>query len=201
MKSRKRAHKYKMDLIPPALIVARYFAEEQGKLDELSAELEAASAAIAEHSEEHGVDDALLSDATNDKGAYTKQLLTAVIKAAKAVADEETLACANEALQLFHADAAARKAVKEAQAKLDLETLKKYGDLTEHEVKALVLDDKWRAAVMRGISGETEALTLHLVVRIQLLGERYGETLSDLETELENFQVKVAGHLAEMGVS
>ena len=28
-----------MDLIPPALIVARYFAEEQAKLDQLSAEL------------------------------------------------------------------------------------------------------------------------------------------------------------------
>lgn len=124
-----------MDPIPPTVIGARYFADERAKLDELASELESASAAVTEHAEEHGVDEALLSDATNDKGAYTKQLLTDGIKTAKAAQDDETFGCANEALKLLNAEAAAKKAVMDAQAKLDLATLKTYRDLTEYDVK------------------------------------------------------------------
>ena len=36
--------KYKMDLIPPALIVARYFADDQAHVDELNAKAEASNA-------------------------------------------------------------------------------------------------------------------------------------------------------------
>lgn len=192
--------KYKMDLIPPVLIVTRYFAGEQARVDDLAAELETASAAVTEHAEEHGVDEALLSDATNDKGAYTKQLLIDAIKTAKAAQDDEMLGCANEALMLFNAEAAAKKVVKDAQVELDLATLKKYGDLTEDDVKALVLDDKWCAVVMRRVSREAEALTLDLVSRIQQLGERYAETVSDLDALIDALQAKVSGHLSDMGI-
>lgn len=196
----KKAQKYKMDLIPPALVVARYFADDQAKVDELAAAFETASTAVTEHAEEHGVDEALLSDATNDKDAYTKQLLTAAIKTAKATHDDETLSCANEALKLLNAEAAAKKAAKDAQAELDLATLKKYGDLTENDIKKLVLDDKWQATVARRVAGEVEALTLNLVARIQQLGERYAATVADLDAEIKTLEARVASHLAAMGV-
>lgn len=192
--------KYKMDLIPPALIVARYFADEQARVDELNAELESASAAVAEHAEEHGADEALLSEATNDKGAYTKALISAVIKDAKANSDDEVLDCAKAALDLVIAETAAKKAAKDAQAALDTATLKKYGDLTEADVQALVLDDKWAAAIRKRVVGEVNALTLDLVARIQQLGERYSETVGDLDADLEKLAAKVAGHLDAMGV-
>ena len=51
-------------------------------------------------------------------------------------------------IKLYDAEAAAKKAVKDAQAALDLATLKKYGDLTEADVKTLVLDDKWQATIV-----------------------------------------------------
>ncbi len=60
------AAKYKMDLIPPALIVARYFADEQAKVDELTAAAEEASRAVEEYIEEHGVEDGLLAEAMDD---------------------------------------------------------------------------------------------------------------------------------------
>lgn len=196
----KKAQKYKMDLIPPALIVARYFADDQAKVDELAAAFETASAAVTEHAEENGVDEALLSDATNDKGAYTKQLLTAAIKTAKATHDDETLSCANGALKLLNAEAAAKKVTKDAQAELDRATLKKYGDLTEKDIKKLVLDDKWLATVARRVAGEVEALTLDLVARIQQLGDRYAETVRDLDVEFRKLEAEVSRHLAAMGV-
>ena len=58
--SGRSAAKYKMDLVPPALIVARYFADEQAKVDELTAAAEEASRAVEEYIEEHGVEDGLL---------------------------------------------------------------------------------------------------------------------------------------------
>ena len=43
-------------------------------------------------------------------------------------------------------------------------------------------------------------LTLGLVRRIQELGQRYSETLDDLEAELAKLHDRVDSHLAEMGV-
>nr|WP_306274453.1 type I restriction-modification system subunit M [Micrococcus sp. Mcc28] len=197
----KTAKKYKIDLIPPALVVARYFAAEQAKVDTLNADLESASAAATEHAEEHGVDEALLAEATNDRGAYTKQLLTAVVKDAKAFHDTETLTCANAALKLVNAEAAAKKAAKDAQVALDAATLKKYSDLTEEDIKSLVLDNKWQKTINRRVAGEVDALTFDLVARIQQLGERYSSTIGALDDELAKLESRVTKHLSDMGIA
>lgn len=189
-----------MDLVSPALMVDRYFADEQARVDELNAKLDLASAAVVEHSEEHGVDEALLAEATNDKSAYTKQLISAVIREARASGDQETLDCANAALELVNREAAAKKAAKEAQAALDEATLRKYGELADEDVKLIVVDDKWHAAIATKIDTEVNALTLALVARVQQLGERYSETVGDLDVELEKLEAKVMGHIAAMGL-
>lgn len=197
--SGRSATKYKMDLIPPALIVARYFADEQTAIDNLTAAAEEATRAVEECIEEHAVEDGLLADAMDDD-KISKALVAARLKAIKASGDPDEVKALQNATKLYNAEAAAKKAVKEAQSDLDLATLKKYGDLTEDDVKTLVLDDKWRAVVERRIAGEVEALTLGLVARIQQLGERYAETMSGLNAELEKFEAQVVGHLAAMGV-
>ncbi|MGP5083740.1 N-6 DNA methylase [Brachybacterium tyrofermentans] len=192
--------KYKMDLVPPSLIVRRYFADEQSRIDEVNAELEAATAAVTEHAEEHGADEGVLAEATNDKGAYTKQLVNAVMKAAKLAHDSETLDVARDALALVDAEASLKRIAKRDQAALDEMTLRKYGDLTEDGVKSIVLDDKWHAAIATKLESTVNALTLALVARIQQLGERYSETVSDLDADLEELDAKVASHLVAMGV-
>lgn len=60
------ATKYKTDLIPPALIVARYFADAQARIDELTAAADEATRAVEEYLEEHAVEDGLLADAMGD---------------------------------------------------------------------------------------------------------------------------------------
>ena len=64
--------KYKMDLIPPALVVTRYFATEQTALEALQAGQDSAARELEEFVEEHTAEDGLLADATNDKGKVTK---------------------------------------------------------------------------------------------------------------------------------
>jgi type I restriction enzyme M protein len=78
--------------------------------------------------------------------------------------------------------------------------LKEYGKLTEDDMKSLVLDEKWHAIVKRRIVSEVTSLTHDLVARIQQLGKRYAETVSELEKELDDLDSKVAEHLAAMGI-
>ena len=197
--SGRTATKYKMDLIPPALIVARYFASEQAAIDDLTAAAEEATRAVEEYVEEHAVEDGLLADAMDDD-KISKALVATRLKAIKTSGDADEIKALQHATKLYNAEATAKKTVKDAQADLDLATLKKYGDLTEDNVRTLVLDDKWRAVVVRRVTGEVEDLTLDLVARIQQLGERYADTVGDLGTELEKLEANVAGHLAAMGV-
>ena len=193
--------KYKMDLVPPALVVASYFADDQARVHELNSEAEAATQIIEEYVEEHGGDEGPLSDAVNDKGKVTQAALKDALKEARAVDDEETIECAQAAIELLQAEAAAKKAANEAKEALDTATLKKYGDLSEADVKALVLDDKWAASIRSRINDEVNALTLALVGRIQQLGARYAGTVDVMDTELESLQAKVSRHLADMGIA
>lgn len=198
--SGRSATKYKMDLIPPSVVVARYFAEEQAKVEKLTAAAEEASRAVEDYTEEHAVEDGLLSEAMDD-GKITKALATARLKEARREGtDPEEIDALHDLIKLYSDEASAKKDAKDAQAALDVATLKKYGNLTAPEIKHLVLDDKWHAAIRARVAREVNALTLALVGRIQELGQRYAETVEDLEAELAKLDSRVAAHLVDMGV-
>ena len=162
---------------PARPLVARYFADEQARVDELNAEAEAATQAVEEYVEEHGGEEGLLADAMDDdkikQGA--RHGTTTEVKRERSRSRRDRGARSRR--QALRREAAAKKAAKDAQAALDEHTLKKYGDLTEADVQALVLDDKWAATIRDRVAGEANALTLDLVARIQQLGERYAETV------------------------
>ena len=63
-----KRRKYKMDLVPPALIVARYFANEQAAIESLELKRETVSNELEEFVEEHMGEGGLLEDSLNDKG-------------------------------------------------------------------------------------------------------------------------------------
>lgn len=199
--SGKNADKFKNDLIPPALIVARWFADEQAHLDELSARAEEAALAVEEYTEEHALEEGLLWEAADD-GKVTRTLAAARLKEGKREgADAKEIAALKHAVSLFDAESTAKRAAKQAQQALDIATMKKYGDLNEADAKKLVLDDKWAATIAGRVEGVLTSLALDLVARIQTLGERYGETLGSLEAELDELNTRVADNLAAMGVS
>jgi hypothetical protein len=195
------AAKYKMDLIPPALIVARYFADEQAAVAELVAQVEEAGRAVEDYTEEHAVEDGLLAEAVDDDGKIKKAFASARLKEAKREkADADEIKALEHLIGLYDAEAVAKKKAKEAQAALDEVTLKRYGKLTLPDVKDLVVDDKWHTAIATRVVGEVNSLTLELVARIQELGERYAETVTGLDAVLEKHEARVASHLAAMGM-
>lgn len=131
----------------------------------------------------------------------TKALATARLKDAKREgSDPQEIEALQQLIDLYDEETTAKKAVKDTQAALDRATLQKYGNLTEDEVKTLVLDDKWHTTIKGDVIGELDSLTFGLVARIQQLGERYNLKLKDLEAELANLDRRVTQHLADMGV-
>ncbi|XKK40080.1 hypothetical protein HFP72_04690 [Nocardiopsis sp. ARC36] len=169
-------------------------------MDRLNMVAEEAGRVVEEHAEEHAVEDGLLAEAMDD-GKISKPLATARLKMARyEKADPEEITALQQVIKLYNEEAQAKKIAKEAQAALNLAILKKYGDLNLPDIKQLVLDDKWSAMVSDRIAGEVNALTLDLVVRIQELGERYAETVSALDAEMQKLEAKVTRHLADMGV-
>ena len=149
--------KNNIDLIPPALIVARYFAAEQTAIEQREAERDAISRQMEEMDEEHGGEDGLLAEAKNDKGKLTKASVKArltEIKHDKDAADERKLLDAYA--DLIEQEAAASKAVKDAQKALDTKVAAHYAKLTEAEIKTLVVEDKWLAALSAQVQGELD---------------------------------------------
>ena len=91
---------------------------------------------------------------------------------------------------------ARRKAAQEAlDAKIDA----KYPKLTEDEIKTLVVDDKWLAALAVVVQGELDRVSQTLTGRIRQLAERYAAPLPALVAEVDALAAKVAGHLQKMG--
>lgn len=192
--------KLKAELIPPALIVARFFAAEKAALEALEAKAEEAARAIEELDEEQGGEDGLLADAKTEKGKLTAKSVKDRIKDIRQDRDAaEEMAMLKRALRLIEAEAAAAKAVKEAQAALDEATIRHYAKLTEDQVKALIVEDKWLARMQGDVAAEVERVSQALAGRVKLLTERYAAPLPALEDRAQALGAKVAEHLKRMG--
>ncbi len=189
--------KYKAELIPPALLVQRYFAAEQAQLDELQGQLDSVSQDLESFIEEHSGEDGSLSDALNDKDKVTKVSVTARLKLAT---DKDEITALKKAKKLFEAETAVKKALKEAEDKLDLAVFKKYPQLDEAAVKELVVKDKWLATLQSSIEAEIERVTQQLAGRVKELEERYAQPLPAMTQQVDDLSRKVAEHLKAMGL-
>jgi type I restriction enzyme M protein len=181
------------------LIVARYFAQQQAATEQLEAEREAVARQLEEMDEEQGGEDGLLADAKTDKGKLTAKSVKdrlKEIKGDKQAGDERQAleAC----LGLIEREAAAKK-LKDAQKALDGQVMAQYRQLTAAEVKALVVDDKWLAALAASLQGELDRVSQALTGRVKELAERYATPMPALADEVESLSARVGDHLNAMG--
>ena len=189
--------KYKAELIPPALLVSRYFQAQQVIIDQIQADLDAASQELEGYLEEHSGDDGLLSDALNDKDKVTAASVKARLKL---VTDTDEKAALKQAQKLFDAEAEAKKSLKEHQEALDLAVFKHYASLREAEILTLIVEDKWLASLQVHIQAEIERVTQQLANRVKELEERYAEPWPAITKSVDRLSEKVAGHLKAMGL-
>jgi len=184
------------DLVPKALVVARFYAKEQQVVDKLAADLEGVSARLAELEEEHGGEDGAFSELDKVNKANVAARLRE-IKGDKEAKEEA--AVLNAWLKLNKQEADLKKQLKEHEDLLDGWVYRKYPKLTEDEVKALVVDDKWLAALDAAIHGEMDRVSQALTRRVKELAERYETPLPALTQQVAELEERVNGHLERMG--
>lgn len=190
-KGKEKDRGWTCDLVPKPLIVARYFAKEQVAITALEAELESLTAQMTELEEEHGGEDGFFSEL--DK--VNKANVTARLREIKS--DKE----ARDEVKLANDEASRKKAHKEAGAHLDTKALAKYPTLTEAEVKTLVVEDKWLAALAAAIHGEMDRISQTLTQRVKELAERYETPLPQAVSKVAELEQAVNRHLERMGFS
>ena len=186
------------DLITKALIVARYYAKEKAAIDQITVELESVIARLDEMEEEHGGEDGAFAELDKvNKANVTAQLK--VIKGDKDAKDEAVVL--NDWLKLKGEEADFKKRLKAAEAVLDAQAYAKYPKLTESEIKTLVVEHKWLAALDAAIHGEMDRVSQQLTKRVKELAERYETPLPQMVRRMVELEDKVNHHLQRMGFS
>jgi type I restriction enzyme M protein len=203
--------KYKAELIPTALVIARYFAAERTAIEKLEAEVAAIEQAMEEMAEEHSGEEGLLEAAKNDKDKLTKASVAARLKEIRSEADgsdrsdgsggSDECAALEQYLALLEKEAATSAKVNDAREALLAKVAAQYGKLTEDEIKTLVVDDKWLATLAAAVQGELDRVSQTLTGRIRQLAERYATPMPQLTGEVATLAARVEGHLRRMGHS
>lgn len=189
--------KYKAELIPPALVVARFFSAEQAALDALQSECDTSTQTLEAYIEEHAIEDGLLADALTDSGKVTKASVAARLKLAQ---EKDEIVALRHVKNLIETEADHKKAVKDAQEKQDALVFRQYPKLTVNDIKTLVVDDKWLATLQASIVAEIERITQQLANRVKTLEERYSSPLPTLVDEVAVLSRQVDEHLKKMGL-
>ena len=190
--------RYVADLIPPILIIAKYFQTEQEAIDKLQSQLDTATSELENFIEENSGEDGALEEAKNDKGALNQKGIKDRLKLTKDSEEKEAL---EECLKLIENEAKLKKELKTMQDELSLTVFKKYPTLSIYEIKELVIQDKWLYHVKTQITEEIERVTSTLANRIKTLEERYSEPLPQIDSNVKELTCKVEEHLKSMGLS
>ena len=200
---KKGKRRFKTDLIPAAILVARYFAAERDTIEAIEGEITAIEQQLNERREEQSGDDGLLSEVIEGEGE--KQKITAkVLKARlKEIVKDPDYADERQALEdyssLLDQQTDAKARLKNAEEDLEVKIDAKYPTLAEDEIKRLVVDDNWLAVLSAAVCSELDRVSQKLTGRVKLLAERYVVPLPALATEVETFSSKVEAHLKRMG--
>ena len=199
----KGKRRFKSDLVPASILVARYFVVERSALEALDNQLAALEQKLKEMREEEGGEEGLLTEVIEGEG--DKQKIT--VKAAKArlkEIDADPLYADERAALVRYADLLKRQSNAKAKRKvakvdLDEKISAKYASLRQAEIKALVVDDKWMAHLSTSIQSEIDRISQTLTGRVRQLAERYAAPLPTLTEEVGRLAARVEGHVKRIG--
>lgn len=185
------------DLVPKSLIVERYFKTQSDELAGLELELESLETEIEGFTEEQNQEGGVFFTTEKVNKASANKLL----KELKGLPNTEVeVALVNDYLKMVIKQAELKSKIKGAAASLDLMSLKKYGDLTEEDVKHLVVSGKWFHAIGSSVELEIQGLLLALIERVKVVSERYDNTLYEIAIEVRNLELKVEKLLKTIAV-
>ncbi|HHV18703.1 MAG TPA: type I restriction-modification system subunit M [Thermoanaerobacterales bacterium] len=188
------------ELIPDDLIINRYFKEEKKVIEELEVKRDEITRQKEEFEEEHSREEGVLEEVKNDRGNITKTNLNKRIREIRDDQDaEDELKILEQYLKLMDTESEAKKKIRDAEKKLQKKVQAKYKELSKAETQDILVNDKWIVSIINEINTEMDRISNRLTNRIKELSERYGETLPEMETEVEELSKKVKSHLQRMG--
>ena len=201
----KGKRRFKSDLVPASILVAKYFAPERAAIDALDNLLATLEQQLNEMLEEHSGEDGLLNEVIEGEGDKQKISAKAVKARLKEIAKDADYADERKVLTAYtnvlDQQATTKTKLKAAQEALDQKIDAKYPTLTEAEIKTLVVDDKWMAHLSSAVQGELDRVSQTLTGRIRELAERYATPLPQLTDEVAALAARVDEHLKRMGAT
>lgn len=190
------------DLIAPELIVQRWFRHLQDEIDSLAEQREELSQRIDEIAEEQNPEDDLLAEVKTDKGKITKALVATRIKDIKHDPDSaEEMKLLKELNSLFEQETSLKADQKNKEKALGQQVNKKIAQLSQDELKSLLVEDKWLARLQSDLLDSIDLISHRFSSRLQELAERYAEPLPQIEQEVAELSQKVEENLRKMGFS
>ena len=193
--------RFKSDLVPAPILVARCFNAERDVLEELDDKLAGLQRRLDDMREENGGEDGLLAEVIESEG---KKITEKAVKARlKEISDDplhdDERARLEEHADLLRQQSAANRKRNAGQKDLDEKIDSKYPELTEAEIKAVVVDDKWMKHLSAAVEREIERVSLTLTRRIHELAGRYATPLPKLIENVDALSARVGQHLDKMG--
>jgi type I restriction enzyme M protein len=177
-------------------VIHRYFAGQQQAIDQLNLELEALQSRLTEMEEEHSGEEGAFAILDKINKANINARLKEIKNDPESIEEEKIL---KQYLALLEQEAAAKKAIGTAELALDTELHEFYPTLTTDQIKQLVVDDKWIAAIDRDIHTEMDRISQRLTQRIKELAERYETPLPQQNQQVADLEQAVNVHLQKMG--
>ena len=201
----KGKRRFKSDLVPASFLVDRYFVAERDAIAAIDNQLATLEQQLDEMLVENSSDEGVLAEVIEGEGDKQKITAKAVKARLKEIGQDSLYADERAALEgyadLLDQQTRAKTKRKAAREDLDKKIDAKYPRLSEAEIKALVIDDKWMAHVAADIQGELERVSQTLTGRIRELAQRYWTPLPQLNDEVATLAARVDEHLAKMGAS
>jgi type I restriction enzyme M protein len=155
------------------------------------------SARIAELEEEHGGEDGVFSDFEK----VNKTSVAARVKETEGECEfvDEGLVL-NSWLKMNALESDLKKRIKGREAGLDGAVYAKYPLLSQGEVTNLVVNDKWLNTLNDVIGASVQRKSEFLSLRLEVVVNRYANSLARLLVHMGQLESKVLGHIESFGV-
>lgn len=187
-------------LIPPALMINKYFATEKQAIEALETEREMITANLEQLEEENNTDESLLNEAKNENDKLTVATVKERMKKIKnSKTDKEEYKVLEQYLHLNDKKAELGKQITALEKELDTKVFERYKELTDEEIIELVVDDKWISVLDNAIRIEMQRISQRLTQRIKDLADRYKTPLPLQLKIVKSLEEKVNAHLVKMG--
>lgn len=185
------------DLLTVPIVIDEYFAKEKHLISASEELLSDKENQLNELLEEH-------ADEAFDEGNFADNKLTdgnvkKRIKTLDKKSDADEIAVLAQYLKLKEDISLTKKTMKTLKYNLLTALTVKYANLTEDDIKRLVIEKKWFAALSARLDSEMQRISQQLTSKVSALAERYAQTLPEIDTEIADLEAKVAVHLKQMG--